>query len=44
MRIHGDRSFKVTNPADDRYIAVIAKRNQRATFEHVTSLVTFPIT
>ncbi|GFW09393.1 transposable element Tcb2 transposase [Trichonephila clavipes] len=33
----------VTNPAEDRYIAIVAKRNRRATCTRVTSIVTAPI-
>ena len=30
---------RVTNPSEDRYIAVVAKRNRRSTFTRVTSMV-----
>ncbi|GFU88587.1 HTH_Tnp_Tc3_2 domain-containing protein [Trichonephila clavipes] len=33
----------VTTPAEDQYIAVVAKRNRRATSIHVTSMVTVSI-
>ncbi|GFV15710.1 transposable element Tcb2 transposase [Trichonephila clavipes] len=31
---------RVTTPAEDRYIAIVAKRNRRATSTRVTSMVT----
>ncbi|GFX80381.1 transposable element Tcb1 transposase [Trichonephila clavipes] len=34
---------RVTNPAEDRYIAIVAKRNRRATSTRVTSMVTASI-
>ncbi|GFT30770.1 HTH_Tnp_Tc3_2 domain-containing protein [Trichonephila clavipes] len=34
---------KVTTPAEDRYIATVAKRNRRATSTRVTSMVTASI-
>ncbi|GBN49580.1 hypothetical protein AVEN_50964-1 [Araneus ventricosus] len=34
---------RVTTPAEDRYIAVVAKRNQRSTSTRVTSMVTAAI-
>ncbi|GFW37869.1 transposable element Tcb1 transposase [Trichonephila clavipes] len=34
------RSPRVTTPVEDRYIAIVAKRNRRATSTHVTSMVT----
>ncbi|GFW84149.1 transposable element Tcb2 transposase [Trichonephila clavipes] len=34
---------RVTTPAEDRYIATVAKRNRRATFTRVTSMVTASI-
>ena len=37
------RSTIVTNPAEDRYIAILAKRNHRVTFTRVTSMVTIPL-
>ncbi|GFW44327.1 HTH_Tnp_Tc3_2 domain-containing protein [Trichonephila clavipes] len=36
-------SPRVTNPAEDRYIAIVAKRNRRATSTRVTSVVTVSI-
>ncbi|GFU07520.1 uncharacterized protein TNCV_2225051 [Trichonephila clavipes] len=34
---------RVTNPVEDRYIAIVAKRNRRATSTRVTSMVTASI-
>ncbi|GFV32313.1 HTH_Tnp_Tc3_2 domain-containing protein [Trichonephila clavipes] len=34
---------RVTTPAEDRYIAIVAKRNRRATSTRVTSMVTASI-
>ncbi|GFX53308.1 transposable element Tcb2 transposase [Trichonephila clavipes] len=34
---------RVTTPAKDRYIAIVDKRNRRATSTRVTSMVTAPI-
>ncbi|GFY05659.1 transposable element Tcb1 transposase [Trichonephila clavipes] len=34
---------RVTTPAEDRYIAIVAKRNRRATSPRVTSMVTASI-
>ncbi|GFU27968.1 transposable element Tcb2 transposase [Trichonephila clavipes] len=34
---------RVTNPAEDRYIAIVAKRNRRATSTRVTAMVTASI-
>ena len=34
---------RVTTPAEDRYIATVAKRNRRATSTRVTSMVTASI-
>ncbi|GFU21718.1 HTH_Tnp_Tc3_2 domain-containing protein [Trichonephila clavipes] len=34
---------RVTTPAEGRYIAIVAKRNHRATSTHVTSMVTASI-
>ncbi|GFX36966.1 HTH_Tnp_Tc3_2 domain-containing protein [Trichonephila clavipes] len=33
----------VTTPAEDRYIAIVAKRNRKVTSTRVTSMVTAPI-
>ncbi|GFT29688.1 HTH_Tnp_Tc3_2 domain-containing protein [Trichonephila clavipes] len=38
----GDRP-RVATPAEDRYIAIVAKRNRRATSTRVTSMVTASI-
>ncbi|GFT38947.1 transposable element Tcb2 transposase [Trichonephila clavipes] len=38
----GGRS-RVTTPAEDRDIAIVVKRNRRATFTRVTSMVTASI-
>ncbi|GFY05105.1 HTH_Tnp_Tc3_2 domain-containing protein [Trichonephila clavipes] len=34
---------RITNPEEDRYIAIVAKRNRRATSTRVTSMVTSSI-
>ncbi|GFT65097.1 transposable element Tcb1 transposase [Trichonephila clavipes] len=34
---------RVTDPSEDRYIAIVAKRNRRGTSTHVTSMVTASI-
>ena len=38
-----DRRPRFTTPAEDGYIAILAKRNHRATSTHVTSMVTASI-
>ena len=34
---------RVTTSVEDRYIAILAKRNHRVTFTRVTSMVTIPL-
>ncbi|GFX28562.1 HTH_Tnp_Tc3_2 domain-containing protein [Trichonephila clavipes] len=41
--VDGSGRPRVTTPAEDRYIAIVAKRNRRATSTRVTSLVTASI-